>query len=139
LALDRQLLLHVLANPQPVLPEQDDIFIYLAVANLAGSGAEVREAVFWQLGAWNLPGDLPPGIRLGVERSSGLVWQSQRLNVVALDERYFDTTLQIFIATALARQAALQEILANPVAPQNEVDLQTDDPMLLLRNGGFRV
>ncbi|GHU22180.1 hypothetical protein FACS189497_02030 [Betaproteobacteria bacterium] len=139
LALERQLLLHVLADPQPSAPEQDDIFVYVALANFVGSAVETREALFWQLGAWNLPGGLPAGIRLGVERSSSLVWQSQRLVVDTLDERRFDATLQIFIATALERQAALQDILSNSAPPQGGGNLQADDAMLLFRSGGFRV
>ena len=138
LALNQQLLLHVLANPNALPPEQDDIFVYAALAGISGSAAEVREAVFWQLGAWNLPGGSPAGIRLGVERRSGLVWQSLRLGLDLLDESRFFSALQRFIATALTRQAALQEILLSPVFLQNETPFQ-DEGMLILRNGGVRV
>lgn len=139
LALDRGLLLHVLANPAPPSPENDDIFVYLALANSAGAPTPTLEALFWQLNAWNLPGGLPAGMRIGIERASGLVWLSLRLAPEGLDARRFETVLQGFIATALRHWEALNALLTQKVWAAPELQEQRTDSSLeqILRSGGI--
>ena len=111
LALGDNLLLHVLSNPAPLTEAADDLFIYLLLGNTHGSLEQIKEEVFWLLAEWNLPGGLPAGVKLGLERKTGLVWLSMRLRPKLPDAAELDVYLRNFVACALTRKAQLDELL----------------------------
>jgi hypothetical protein len=111
LALGDTLLLHVLSNPAPLTEAADDLFVYLPLANTRGILEQVKEEVFWLLAEWNLPGGLPAGVKVGLERKTGLLWLSMRLRPKLPDAAELDAYLRNFVACALARKAQLDDLL----------------------------
>jgi hypothetical protein len=111
LAVGGNLLLHVLSNPAPQTEAADDLFVYLPLANTRGVLEQVKEELFWLLAEWNLPGGLPAGVKLGLERKTGLLWLSMRLRPNLPDAAEFDTYLRQFVAIALTRKAEVDELL----------------------------
>jgi hypothetical protein len=67
---------------------------------------------------------LPAGVKLGLERKTGLLWLSMRLRPNLLDAVEFDTYLRQFVATALTRKAEVDELLRGGAASARNDNLQ---------------
>lgn len=112
-AINDSMMLYIVASPEGANPtnELDCIFLYTPLISVRGLPDAAYKKLFMEVGKYGLPSAMAPGMRLGYEENSELLWVCQRaIGTVATTPLVAEVT-ERFVQEALRLQPLLQNFI----------------------------
>lgn len=127
-ALANDTVLYVLASPQPeesAADRLDSLFMYAPLVSLRGLAEVAFKPLFYRVGALNLPAGMAPGVKLGVESSSELIWIGRRMAGGSLTSELLAEAVRHFVAEALHWKPYLIDLVTALDVAEGAAGIQT--------------